>query len=233
MEINKFMIKHSFQIIPTVFIKKAGYFDKAKEGEDNYGLTDFFVPGVAMSAGNLAYAKGIMEPLVRNNSAAEIKALAKLKDLNSHTDNIKFNSYLPSHYNPKDNTIAINQKHSQSPGVLAHELGHREGMQKYKSLPKIYRGGSVVGGLGTLVAGFTEDKDTADKASLIGTLGYGGVIGNELDASRRGYSMLRNAGVGKLRALKAFMGVPTYLSLMAAPYAMNKWKEHKGGYKNQ
>lgn len=225
------MMKQALFIIPTVLIKQSGFFDKSKEGEDNYGFVEWTIPVTTIALGNTAYAKGVLEPLARNNSAAESKALTTLKDFNSHTDNIQFDSDKPSHYLPKDNTIVINKKHSQSPAILAHELGHREGMQKYKALPKIYQGGNILGSLGALVASYTEDKDTADKASLLGTLGYGGVLGNELDASRRGYSMLRNAGVGKLKALKAFIGVPTSLGLMASPYASNKWKEHKGGYK--
>lgn len=230
--VNTSLDKQAKFLIPTILIKQSGYFDKAKDGEDNYGLLDWFVPGTVLAVGNTAYEKGVVDPLVRNNSSTESKALAALRSLNSNADNIKFESDSPSHYNPKDNTITINKNHSQSAGVLAHELGHRDGMQKYKALPRIYQGGNILGGLGSLVAGFTENKDTADKASLLGTIGYGGVVGNELDASLRGYNMLRNTGLGKLRSLKSFMGVPTYLGLMASPHAINKWKEHKGGYKN-
>lgn len=117
-----------------------------------------------------------------------------------------------------------------SPGVLAHELGHSSQSFKMRMVRKL---GGGVNMLGTGGALFTHDKNDAFSNALIGTAGGAGVLANEIDASMKGSKLLAQAGMkGKGRA-GAFLGLPTYAAAMGMPLAAYKVKDLMGGFDGQ
>lgn len=124
-----------------------------------------------------------------------------------------------------------------SVGALAHELGHT--LQGKK---RIYANG--IGKLtllaGTPLAGVSgalrfKDPENQRKADMVGkgvtgiaTLGGLATLGTELDASYKGYKMMRDSGMLKHvkgvrknlgSRLGPFVGIPTYVAGAAAPAA--------------
>lgn len=112
-------------------------------------------------------------------------------------------------------------------GVLSHELGHARqsknllvnGLQHHSSRAGLY--GGILG------AGFHQDEDVAKGSAAVGTALMAPKLLNEVDASVRGYAGVRRAlpGKGRLGALAAFSGLPTYFgaaSLPAGVYAGRK-----------
>jgi hypothetical protein len=217
-------------LVPTVLIKQSGvldYFDKAKPGEDDYGITEMlFSPGTATGALSLGYLKGVMRPLLSRDYKKDPTSYETLKNTDRK---FIYEDDMPSAFHPGTQEININPKDKSAP-VLAHELGHKEGMKKYPALTKAHRLGMVAGLLGSTGVPLLDNKEHSTNSAILGTLGFGTVLGSELDASTRGYKMLRNLGRSRLSALKSFIGVPTYLATALVPALEHKWKEHKGGF---
>lgn len=102
--------------------------------------------------------------------------------------------------------------------VRAHEVGHV--LQKptlIKSLPRMAANfapyGAVAGLLGT-------DRENDKKAAIIAGAGTAMALPtlvNEVDASARGYRVMRKLGAGRMRSAGAFIGLPTYGALAAIP----------------
>jgi hypothetical protein len=219
-------------LVPTVLIKQSGvldYFDKAKPGENDYGIPEIlFGPNAALTALNMGYHSGVMRPLLRRDYKKDPTRYETLK--NTDKKFISERSTASAFY-PDTQKININPKDKSAP-VLAHELGHKEGMRKYPMITKAHRAGMLAGLIGSTGVPMLNNKEHSANSAILGTLGFGTVLGSELDASTRGYKMLRNLGRSRLSALKAFIGVPTYLAAAATPALEYKWKEHKGGFNN-
>lgn len=131
-----------------------------------------------------------------------------------------------SAYSPMTEEIVL-AKGQKGPAILAHELGHARG------------GGAlflanVLGkaGLGTLpvLSLMSQDEDKGHKLALAGTAVGGGMLASELDASRRGYRMIRDLGGSRKAALKSFIGIPTYLAAGSIPLLAHHMKKRMGGY---
>jgi hypothetical protein len=93
--------------------------------------------------------------------------------------------------------------------------------------------GKHLPGLGAITALASSDQNTSGAAAALGTLGGLSTLTSELDASRRGFKMLRGAGGSRAQALKAFIGVPTYALSTAMPWLAYKGKEMMGGFKTK
>lgn len=120
-----------------------------------------------------------------------------------------------------------------SPEILSHELGH-----SLQSTPLLaaYGAGRILNGLSVpILAGVgsirckdPEKQNKIDRYAKygvgIGTLAGLLNVGVELDASYKGYKMLRDSGLMTPDAplskkLGPFVGIPTYLAVAAAPAA--------------
>jgi hypothetical protein len=120
-----------------------------------------------------------------------------------------------------------------SPEILSHELGH-----SLQSTPLLaaYGAGRILNGLSIpVLAGVgsiryrdPEKQNKIDRYAKygvgIGTLAGLLNVGVELDASYKGYKMLRDSGLMTPDAplskkLAPFVGIPTYLAVAAAPAA--------------
>lgn len=133
---------------------------------------------------------------------------------------------LGSHYNLADGKIRM-AKGQRGPGALAHEMGHAQN-------PRLARAGvhaKNFSGLGTLTALGSANQDVARTGAATGTALGGLNLLSELDASRRGFKMLRGVGAGRGAALKAFIGIPTYALATAIPALAYKGKQLMGGFK--
>ena len=115
-----------------------------------------------------------------------------------------------------------------SPSILAHEIGHS--FQR----PKLLRGSGLLANIvtpfstgGSLLA---SDKDTSRNVALAGAAASAPLALVELDASRRGYKLLRSAGAGRMRSLGSFVGVPSYLKSAMIPYLSHRVKDSMGGF---
>lgn len=118
-------------------------------------------------------------------------------------------------------------KGQAGPAILAHELGHKAGH------PMLLRGGQIgalLSGLAGVGALASSDQDNSRNYALAGTGLAGLNLASEIDASRRGYQMLRAAGSGKARALKAFIGVPTYAAMAGLPMLSHQIKKLMSGF---
>jgi hypothetical protein len=161
----------------------------------------------------------------------------------------------PPHYNPGDGSVNMPYTKGHSgyygsddpfmsmfmgpkkpfgrhadPAVLAHEMGHAHGG---KALGWANAIGKYVGGLGAGITGFAATNEGSQNGANIGTAGLGVTMLSELDASRRGYRMMRNHGHNRTSSLRSFVGIPTYALSMAAPQLLHSIKERMGGFDKQ
>jgi hypothetical protein len=129
-------------------------------------------------------------------------------------------------YNPMLKEVVL-VKGMKAPGVLAHELGHAAGGKGLMAANVVGKQGL---GLSTLLSLLSRDKQDGENTAMIGTALGGGLLASELDASRRGYRMLRDLGSGRKAALKSFIGIPAYLAATATPLLAHHTKSRMGGY---
>jgi hypothetical protein len=129
-------------------------------------------------------------------------------------------------YNPMLKEVVM-VKGMKAPGVLAHELGHAVGGKGMMVANVLGKQGL---GIGTLMSLLSNNKSDGENSALVGTALGGGLLASELDASRRGYRMLRDLGSGRKAALKSFIGIPAYLAAAATPLLAHHTKSRLGGY---
>lgn len=99
-------------------------------------------------------------------------------------------------------------------GTLAHELGHSLGNQR------ITRAGLRTRGLSPYLAMMAlgaPDEGLSMGLTGAATLAHGAGLASEAEASARGYRLVRNFGGGRMSALRAFAGIPTYLAAASIP----------------
>jgi 8-oxo-dGTP pyrophosphatase MutT (NUDIX family) len=145
----------------------------------------------------------------------------KHKDAPKWLDRISGNAA----YDPSQKRIVGTKGMIDSPSILAHELGHA---RQSKPWLMANAGGKFAGGLASLLPLFTNDEDTSQTLSNVASLAYTPTVANELDASYRGYKGLRGAGRGRLGALAAFAGVPSYLAAALAPQLTHQLRKGFG-----
>ncbi len=138
-----------------------------------------------------------------------------------------FSPHPSSFYKPYYRAVTLN-KGTRGPGLLAHELGHAEGS-------KALIGSNLIGKTalpyfmsGTLLA---DNKDKAKNWATASLLPAAGLMASELDASRRGYRMMRGLGAGRMKSLTSFAGIPTYALSSSIPWLSYWLKSGAGGYK--
>ncbi len=131
-----------------------------------------------------------------------------------------------AHYDSTTGKINLS-KGQAGPGLLAHELGHKAGP---KALIPARGIGMALSNLATFGALSSPDQDGSRGSAIAGTVAGAGTLASEIDASARGYKMLRGAGSGKLRALKSFLGVPTYALMAGLPALAYEVKRRSGGF---
>lgn len=181
------------------------------------------------------YAKKVMVPGLdlklkdRNVFRNLVKEIKK-----SGVDFMPNSGFAPS-FNPSLNKIYIPGK-TISPGVLAHEWGHALNENTIKKLGgkslqnvwmKLYGLGSPLASLSTTAAlaaiGTGASEDTLRNIGLAGAATQAPRIFEEITASIRGAAKLKKLNMpGKL---KAFIGIPTYLTSAALP--MMPWLAKK------
>jgi len=93
--------------------------------------------------------------------------------------------------------------------------------------------GKFAGGLGLTGTTLFNREEDARRSAILGTLGFGSTLANELDASARGAGILKRMGDRLPKRLKAFIGVPTYAMAAASPTIAYLVKKHMGGYDNE
>lgn len=134
---------------------------------------------------------------------------------------------------------------SDSPAVMAHELGHAKTFNKIEKLfgpagSKLHtalygmgRPSSVLGGVAAGIAGlYGADSDTVRDIGLVGAAGTVPMLAEEVAASTHGFKDLGKVGKKLPYKLKAFIGVPSYLSaglLPLAPWIGSSIMSHKDG----
>ena len=112
--------------------------------------------------------------------------------------------------------------HADPDFIRAHEAGHVAQNLGGKNLPltKISHQAFMLAPLGAASALVNKDKandNTATGIAAAGTLAALPTLHNEVDASVRGYKIMRKLGSSRLRAAGAFVGVPTYATVAAMP----------------
>lgn len=208
-------------LIPNYFIKKAEEDAKSSDILKYVGLA--LAPDVA----SYGYSKSILNRLAGNVDKVDEDIFSRLHTNIQNENKVKVKQHFGgSAYNAINDEIKLNHKH-YNPGVLAHEYGHVQGG---KPLAYTNGVGKLVGGLGTLTAILSGNEDTGRNAAIAGSIGMAGTLASELDASRRGYNVLRSLGGSKGKSLKAFMGIPTYLASSLAPFIAYKAKQKTIGY---
>jgi hypothetical protein len=112
--------------------------------------------------------------------------------------------------------------HADPDFIRAHEAGHVAQNLGGKNLPftKSIRQAFMFAPLGATSALVNKDKSNDKVATGIaaaGTLAALPTLHNEVDASVRGYKIMRKLGSTRLRAAGAFVGLPTYAAIAAMP----------------
>lgn len=172
--------------------------------------------------------KKILKKLLNDK---EFKKLKKLKDLQVKRDyNLKGNSYFEYKYdedNPKakpklrvrfgKDIYGPKASMANDPGTVAHELGHA---MDYAENGDIYSTPGAIASdisswgavpVGTAVAmGANATPEALALAGLAGSALNYSQLRAEIVASQKGYDLLRRAGKGRLEALGAYSGVPSY-----------------------
>lgn len=125
------------------------------------------------------------------------------------------------------------------PGIWAHEAGHAaqiRGMQKGKLLDRLLFKGrtsplpGIASGTSGLASMFARDRD---QSAILSTAAAGFMapdLLSELDASRRGYKMLRRFGANRGTAARAFSGTPSYAAVALAPLLVHAVRSRMGSF---
>jgi len=129
-------------------------------------------------------------------------------------------------YSPLTREIIL-AKGYKSPGVLGHELGHVGGGKKLMTANILGKFGV---GAATQLSLLSSNESTGRNIAGAGVVAGGGLLASELDASRRGYKAIRALGGGRGAAMKAFVGIPTYLGVAGMPAVAHATKKYMGGY---
>lgn len=131
-----------------------------------------------------------------------------------------------SNFMPLTHSVFLN-KGTRGPGMLAHELGHAEGSAKLIT-------GNLKGRYWlpwfTMGALASDSPTTGRNWALASMIPAAGVMASELDASRRGYRMMRDLGAGRMKSLTSFSGIPTYVLSSSIPTLSYWLKRSAGGY---
>lgn len=132
----------------------------------------------------------------------------------------------PGFYNLVDGEHHVyTNKNWKNPGILAHELGHATGG---KGMLWANRIGKQMPHLGIMGALFSRDENNSRNMALGGTVGSLPMMASEIDASRRGASIMKNL---KLKGrLGAYVGLPTYAALASTPMLAHYGKKYFGGF---
>lgn len=133
-----------------------------------------------------------------------------------------------AHVNVDSKTVTLG-RNMWNPGILAHEMGHLKHPSWMLKKPLVYatRLGAPAGLYGAMM---TDNENTSLGIAGAGSALSAGLLGTELDASRRGFSMLRGMGSGRLAAAKAFVGVPTYAAATVSPLIAHFLRKHLGAF---
>ena len=103
--------------------------------------------------------------------------------------------------------------------TAAHEVGHI--LQKPSSSAGLFRNlmlpASLLGGAAAAINADPAADTAANTTASVATAASLPTIFNELDASTKGYNLMRRLGGSRLRSLGSFKGVPSYLSIAAIP----------------
>ena len=168
-------------------------------------------------------------PDVRRNEVLDRLARKKgykvLTPEDAGLDSTKFPAVVvPKGAVPGSEKGAFIRKRNAPDFIRAHEIGHVS--QDLAKTPvraawtKASRGAFGLAPLGILSAVVNKDKENDSKATAIagaGTLAALPVLHNEIDASARGYKVMRRLGSSRLRAAGAFAGLPTYATMASLP----------------
>lgn len=101
-------------------------------------------------------------------------------------------------YNPASKSIMMGKK-LQNDAILAHEYGHSRQSNKFLALNMLGKGSIPIS---AMVAAGAPTEDTSFNAALLGTVASGGMLANEIDASRRGAQVLRQMADAHRQNLK-------------------------------
>jgi hypothetical protein len=111
--------------------------------------------------------------------------------------------------------------------IRAHEAGHvaqrdtrNRAYRKVINSPtgrKIYSPAAIVGSLAGAVGTDPSNDKRATAIAAAATAATLPTMASEIDASVRGYKMMRRMGESRARSLGTFKGLPTYASLAAIP----------------
>lgn len=113
------------------------------------------------------------------------------------------------------------------PGIWAHEAGHVVGSPLHHEAQLL---GKLGGGLGAFKALWLDKhKDEAENSAMwAGLLQGAGTLPSEIDASARGFKMLK--GMPLKSRMMAGVGLPTYAIGTLLPYLGVQVKDYLGGY---
>ena len=129
---------------------------------------------------------------------------------------------------------AITYGTHRNASAIAHEIGHALA-PKFVFNP--YTIGlsnaarNIGGGLGTVGALLSRDEANSRRSAIAGSLAQVPSLGIELDASIRGARLLRNLGAKS--GMGAFVGLPSYALMAAAPLGAHYTKKLLGGFENR
>jgi hypothetical protein len=142
-------------------------------------------------------------------------------------------------------TRGFNARLGLDPSVLAHELGHIQQHQA-KGIRRmltgiglkrnVWKNTEILGLLGALYA---QDEDHARFGAMLGSASAAPVLWNEIDASRRGSKLIRDAAANSSKQVirrlgrRAYLGVPTYGMAAALPWLTYAMRKRFGGFREE
>lgn len=181
----------------------------------------------ALGLGSLAYrpaAAAVLGGETPKRNAIFNKLLDKLLAQGGRLD---IDGKYKAQANTLDKEITLGTK-MMRPGALAHEMGHLAQNPKALIAGKALAGGQILGLLG---ATMSDDENKSLGFSAAGSAAHGlGMLAPEVDASAKGYRMLRQMGSGRGGAMKAFVGVPTYAAATAVPMIVHFLRKSMGSF---
>jgi hypothetical protein len=116
--------------------------------------------------------------------------------------------------------------------VRAHEVGHvlqKPTMAKAMTKKLLLKSSMLGAGAALVGTGSQHDKTATGIAGLATAAALPTMV-NEIDASAKGYRVMRKLGAGRVNSAKAFIGVPTYASVASIPalaWAARKMRQSK------
>jgi hypothetical protein len=102
-------------------------------------------------------------------------------------------------------------------GHVAQDLGKSRGRLIRTSVGRLAIQLAPLGAASALVNKDSANDGLAAGVAAAGTLAAAPVVANEINASVRGYKIMRRLGSSRLRATGAFLGLPTYATIAAMP----------------